>query len=95
MSCCTLLKKVKTRLPGGFAMTELLPADDNTFIFARDARRCNWSPQGKICEPSPACCRLPWTLLDRAPKRSALVLVARACSSFVSVCSQICDLVVS
>ena len=52
MSCCTLLKKVKTRLPGGFAMTELLPADDNTFIFARDARRCNWSPQGKICEPS-------------------------------------------
>ena len=34
MSCCTLLRKVKTHLPGGFAMTELLPADDNTFIFA-------------------------------------------------------------
>ena len=45
MSCCTLLKKVKTRLPGGFAMTELLPADDNTFIFAHDARRCKWSAQ--------------------------------------------------
>ena len=51
MSCCTLLKKVKTRLPGGFATTELLPADDNTFIFAHDARRCKWSAQGKICEP--------------------------------------------
>ena len=46
MSCCTLLKKVKTRLPGGFAMTELLPADDNTFIFAHDARRCKWSAEG-------------------------------------------------
>ena len=59
MSCCTLLKKVKTRLPGGFAMTELLPADDNTFIFllmmpgvttgVRKARFASLRPPAAVC----------------------------------------------
>ena len=51
-SSCTLLNKVKFRLAGGFATTELLPDDDNTFICAHDARRCKWSAQGSTCEPS-------------------------------------------
>ena len=52
MSCCTLLKKVKTRLPGGFAAVEQVDDVAEAAFFVLECRRCLRSAQGSASEPS-------------------------------------------